>query len=96
MMSRQQKLIYLPLVGAILLCLLAIMYMMARKRTSKSNPSDAISKHSVDTSPEKALKYWTADKMRQAKAAEMPNVSTPGRRKKQHKQPSQAPQPPDA
>src|SRR5215467_10342117 len=96
MMSQQQKLIYLPLVGTLLLCLLAIMYLMVRKRVSKPNPSSAISKHSVEKSSGDVLKYWTADKMRQAKPADLPNVTNPGRRKKQPRPSPDTPQPPQA
>jgi len=96
MMSRQQKLIYLPLVGTILLCSLAIMYLMVRKRNSKPDPSTTVSKHSVKTSSNDALKYWTADKMRNAKPVELPNVASPGRRKKQPRRPPQAPHSPHA
>ena len=75
-MTLQQRLIQLPLVGMILLCLLAIVYLLAWKRNSKRDPSATIIKHSVDTSPDDALKYWTADKMRDAKGADLPNVHT--------------------
>lgn len=94
MMSQQQKFLYLPLVGTILLCLLAIMYMMVRKKNSKPAQSADISKHKVETSSEEALKYWTADKMRNAKAADMPRVTNPGRKKKQPRRPSNTPEPP--
>jgi hypothetical protein len=85
-MSLQQKLIQLPLVGVILLCLLAIVFLLAWKRNSKRDPSATIIKHSVDTSPDDALKYWTADKMRNAKPAKLPHVKAP-KRKKQQPQP---------
>jgi hypothetical protein len=95
-MSRQQRLISLPLVGMILLCLLVCLYLVARKRSEKPEPSIPISKHSVETSPEEALKYWTADKMRNAKAAEMPNVNALERGKQHPQYPPQAPSPPHA
>jgi hypothetical protein len=84
-MSRQQRLIQLPLVGAILLCLLVGVYLFACKRFSKPDPSATIIKHSVETHSDDALKYWTAEKMRHAKPANLPNVNTldPG---KQHPQ----------
>jgi len=75
MMSRQQKRIYLPLVGTILLCLLGGVYLLAWKRFSKPKPSATIIKHSVETPAEDTLRYWTADRMRQAKAAPLPNVT---------------------
>ncbi len=85
-MSLQQRLIQLPLVGMILLCLLAIVYLLAWKRFSKRDPAATIIKHSVDTSPDDALKYWTADKMRNAKPAKLPHVKAL-KRKKQRPQP---------
>src|SRR6266704_3219056 len=69
-MSLQQKLIQLPLVGMILLCLLALVYLLAWKRFSKRDPSATIIKHSVDTSPDDALKYWTVANMRAATDAD--------------------------
>jgi hypothetical protein len=84
-MSRQQRLIQLPLVGTILLCLLVGVYLFAWKRFSKRAPATTIIKHSVETPSDDALKYWTADKMRNAKAAEMPNVNAL-ERGKQHTQ----------
>jgi hypothetical protein len=82
-MTRQQKLIQLPLIGTVLLSLLAGVYLLAWKRFSKPR----IKKHSVKTSSDEALKYWTADKMHNAKPAKLPNVNdrTPG---KQHPQSS--------
>lgn len=73
-MSRQKKLIYLPLVGTTLFCLFASVYLIIRKRFLKPHPSTT-TKHSVETSPEDTLKYWTADKMRNAKPAPLPEVN---------------------
>ena len=95
-MSRQQRLIILPLVGTILLCLLVGMYLAAWKRRSKSNPQAKITKHSVETPAEDALKYWTADKMRSAKPAEMPKVNALSRKKRQPQQAPDASSAPDA
>jgi hypothetical protein len=78
MISRQQKLIYLPLVGITLLCLLIGVYLFATKRRfskSKSTPSTRIVKHSVKAPSDDALTYWTADKMRNAKAVPLPRVN---------------------
>ena len=86
-MSRQQKLIGLPLGGAIFLGLLVGIYLFALKRFSKKGPSARIIKHSVDTSADEALKYWTADKMRNAKPAKMPNVDVIERGKKSPRRP---------
>ncbi len=85
MMSRQQRLIYLPLVGTLLLCLLVGVYLLTWKRFSKPAPS--IRKHSVETPADDALKYWTADKMRNAKAAPLPNVDTLDRGKRHPRRP---------
>ena len=75
-MSRQWRSIQLPLVGAILACLLVGVYLFACKRFSEPDPSTTIIKHSVETDPNEALKYWTADRMRDAKPADLPNVDT--------------------
>jgi hypothetical protein len=83
MMLRPQRLIQLPLVGTILLCLLAIAYLIAHKRSSKPRPAATIIKHPVDTSSDEALKYWTADRMRNAKGAKMPHVKAVDQEKRQ-------------
>jgi hypothetical protein len=85
-MSRQQRFSLLPLVGTIFLSLLVsgyLMYLIAGKRSAKRKPAAAITKHSLDTNADATLKYWTAARMRDAKAAEMPHVDTP-ERGKQH------------
>jgi hypothetical protein len=74
-MSQQRTLIQSPLVGAILLCLLAGVYLVIWKLFSKPEETP-ISKHSVETKPEDALKYWTKGRMRKAKPAKMPHVDT--------------------
>src|SRR5439155_12968275 len=91
-MSQQQRLLQLPLVGTILLCLLVCVYLVAKKRSAKSASSIPISKHSVENSSEEALNYWTADKMRTAKPAPMPNVKALKREKKRPRRPSSDPQ----
>jgi hypothetical protein len=80
-MSQQQRLIYLPLVGTVLICVLAGVSLAAWKHFSKSTPSNKVIKHTVETPPGDALKYWTADKMRNAKAAPLPKVNTLDREK---------------
>ena len=82
MMSRQQKLIQLPLFSTLILCLLAGVYLFAWKRFPKRKSSSSVEKHTVDTPSEEVLKYWTADKMRNAKPVELPNVKVPDRGKK--------------
>jgi len=77
MMPRQQRLIQLPLVGKILLCLLAIVYqgylvaLVNFLYTSLSTPSGAIIEHSVDTNPNVVLKHWTGARMRNAIDADL-------------------------
>ena len=95
-MSKQQKLIYLPLVGTILLCLLVGVYLAASKRRSKSTSSVKIIKHTVETPAEDALKYWTADRMRNAKAAPLPHVNALDQGKHQTKRPEHPSRPQDA
>src|SRR6202011_1410880 len=96
MMFRQQKLIYLPMVGTILLGLLVGVYLAAWKRFSKSDPPASIMKHSVETPSDDVLNYWTADKMRNARPARLPHVSALKRRKKQPQHPSDASSSPNA
>jgi hypothetical protein len=96
MMSRQQKLIYLPLVGTIFLCLFVGVYLAAWKRFSKSTAQDKIIKHSVETPADEALSYWTADKMRNAKGAPLPSVNALGRGKRHARRHAHPSRPQDA
>ena len=87
-MSQQQRRISLPLIGAILLCLLVGVYLVAwKKRDAKPDRSANIIKHPVETNPDDALKYWTKGKMRKAKPVPMPNVNAPDAGKKQPRRP---------
>jgi hypothetical protein len=81
MISQQQRLIYLPLVSTIILCLLVGVFLAVWKRFSKSASSKKVTKHRVETPPDEALKYWTADRMRNAKAVPLPEVNTLDREK---------------
>jgi hypothetical protein len=94
MMLRQQRLIQLPVFGVILLCLLVSVYLIVSKRVSKPEPPAKIVKHSVDTPPDDAIKYWTADKMRDTKAADLPNTDAlkPGKHRPQRPPHSSRPQ----
>ena len=74
MMFQQRRRIQLPVLGIILLCLLGGVYLFAIRRSAKSDSEDTIKKHSVDTSANDALKYWTKGKMRKAKPAELPHI----------------------
>ena len=89
-MPRQPRLIQLSLlVGTVLLGLLIGVYLVALRRFSKPDPSHTIIKHSVDTHPDDALKYWTADKMRNAKPVNLPNVATLDRENQHLRRPPQ-------
>jgi hypothetical protein len=77
-----QRFILLPLVG-VLLGLLAGLYLAAYKRASKAAASGNIASHKVKTHPDDALKYWTEERMRNARPAPMPHISS----SKQGKQP---------
>jgi hypothetical protein len=79
--TQQQRLIYIPLVGTIILCLFVGLCLAASRRSSKSTRSKKVTKHRVETPPDEALKYWSADKMRNAKAAPLPEVNTLEREK---------------
>ena len=77
MLRQLQKFILQPRADKIFLCLLAIAY-VAYVGTSGhvlnpwlSGPSDAITEHSVDTSPNIALQYWTAANMQGATNADL-------------------------
>ena len=96
MISQQQRLIYLPLVGTIILCLLVGLYLAAWKRFSKSTPSNKVTKHTVKTPPDEALKYWTADRMRTAKASPLPRVNTLDSEKQDPQRPPGPSRPQDA
>lgn len=72
-MAQPQRLIQLPLVGAILLSLLAGVF-LTRRWFLQSDASDKVVKHHVPTPPAEVLKYWTADKMRKARPAKLPQV----------------------
>ena len=76
MMVQQRRFIQLPLVGLLLLGLLAGVFvaMAARKRLAKASETAGVVTHSVDTSAGDALKYWTEERMRSAKPAKMPKV----------------------
>ncbi len=50
----------------------------------------------VKTPPDEALKYWTADRMRNAKAAPLPRVNTLDREKQDPQNPPRPSRPQDA
>jgi hypothetical protein len=73
------------LLGTIILCLLVGVYLAAYRRFRKPGSSAPITKHKVETPADDVLQYWTANKLRQAKAMDLPNTDAlkPG---KQHQQ----------
>jgi V8-like Glu-specific endopeptidase len=87
-MPPQQKLNQLPLVGRILLGLLAIVYMVylvalgSFLYTSVSALWETISEHPVGTNPDVVVKHWTVANMRDAIDADQQSVNasdlTPG------------------
>ncbi len=78
----RQRLIQLPLVGRILLCLLAgvyLVYLVALGNflyTSVSALGETIIEHPVNTNPDVVVKHWTAANMRNATDADQ-QVGTP-------------------
>jgi hypothetical protein len=88
-MVQRHKSIRVPLIGAILLGLLAgvLLFAAARKRLAKPDAASGVEKHSVDTPSGDVLKYWTEDKMRSAKPAKMPKVKSLKPAKKRPKRP---------
>jgi len=76
--------------------LLVGVYLAAWKRYSKSTPSIKITKHAVEAPAEDTLKYWTADKMRNAKAVPLPNINALGRGKSDPKRRPRPSRPQDA
>ena len=74
-MISKQRFVYIALVVTILLCLIIVLFSTKRKRLTKSTSSKKVTKHKVDTTPDEVLKYWTADKMRNAKAVPLPEVN---------------------
>ena len=77
MMIQQQR-FRLPLIGMILLGLLAgvgvALAMAARKQGAKDDDGAGVARHSVTTSASDTLKYWTEEKMQSARPAKMPKA----------------------
>lgn len=72
---QQQRFIYIPFIGIVILSLFIGLFLATRKRSSKSLPPKKVTKHKVEASPDEALKYWTADKLHNAKGAPLPQVN---------------------
>jgi hypothetical protein len=87
MMSQSRRRIQLPLIGTLLLCLFIGIYLVTCRRFAKSNPSGAITKHSVETPSDDVLKYWSAGKMRNAKGVDLPNVDALNQEKQHSRRP---------
>jgi hypothetical protein len=92
-MLQQPRLIQLPLIGTVLFCMFVAVSLALWKWFAKPDPEAAVVKHSVDTSADEALKYWTADKMRKAKPAKMPHIDAPEQGKKRPRRPPHEPRP---
>ena len=77
MMIQQQK-SRLPLVVVIALSLFmgvaVYLAVVGRKQEANDDNAAGVARHSVDTSAEDALKYWTKEKMESAKPAKMPKA----------------------
>lgn len=80
-MSQPQKSLGVFKLGAILLGLFASLYLLVSKVFGKSRAVKGVEHHKSATHPDAALKYWTADKMRHAKPAELPQVDASDRGK---------------
>lgn len=80
-MMSKQRIIYIPFVGTLILTLFVVLFLATRKRISKSTSSKKVAKHKVETPPDEALKYWTTDSMRNAKAVPLPEVNNLDREK---------------
>lgn len=74
----QQQRFRLPLIGLLLLGLLAAigvaLAMAARKQGAKDENGAGVARHSVTTSAADTLKYWTEEKMQSARPAKMPKA----------------------
>lgn len=87
MMARQQRLIFLPLLGAALLGVLIGAYLFASKRSSKPASSSRIKKHKVKKTPEETLAYWTKERMEKATPAPIPNAESRELKKRPSRRP---------
>src|SRR5258708_4294876 len=88
-MLQQQRLIRLRVGARVLFCLLVGGPLFAGRRFSNPALSATFINPRVETPADDALKYWTADKMRDAKPAPLPNVDTPDRGKRRSRRPPQ-------
>jgi hypothetical protein len=86
-MLQKRSMIQLSLVGAIALALLLGLFLTGRKRMSKPDPA-GVARHSLKTPAEDVQKYWTAEKMREAKPVPMPHVSDVKEGKKRRQRPA--------
>lgn len=77
-MARSQGQFKIFRIGAILLGVFVSLYLIITKRFKKPGVTKdkASEHHKSETSANDALKYWTADKMRNAKPVDLPQVNT--------------------
>lgn len=88
-MSKQQRLIQPSLIGALLLGLLGLLAFVlfaAKKHPAKPKADGNDGVHRVEKRPDEVRKYWTAEKMRAAKPAPMPQTDDlkPGKEHQSH------------
>ncbi len=86
-MSQQRSFLRLPLAGPLIICLLTGISVFLWRWCLKSDSSEPVSRHTVDTSADEALNYWTADKMRKARPAPLPHVDPPANEKQPPRKP---------
>jgi hypothetical protein len=95
-MSQEQNNTQLPLIGGFLLGLLMVAGLLTWQRQRQPARVSAMARQKTKTSPEEALRYWTADKKRKAKPAPMPHIDTSNQEKKQPQRPQTPSDTPEA
>ena len=74
-MPQSRRPVQLPLISFISLCMLVVLTFLLWRRFMKPESEPSVTRHSVENSPDDALKYWTADKMHNTSATNMPTVN---------------------
>ena len=87
-MSRQSRLFPRPLFAVMFLGFVLGVLLTVGKRSSKEEPAGRTARHKVDSSPDEVLKYWTRDRMQNAKPAEMPEIKKSEPEKKSQEPPT--------
>ena len=92
-MPQQPKLITVSLIGTVLVGLFIGVYLVAWSKRSSHKPDrrETVVKHTVETSHDDVLKYWTTERMRNAQPAPMPNVPNVTPLERGKKQPQRSP-----